>query len=262
MLYGDPFPYRAFFDAPRANPEPIGLDPRPSNLKDTTAEHFFRRGMLVIEDEGVEGVLEDLPGIELDAALARLLGNEPLLVSCLKEFGRSFQGAAEEMNAALDRGDYDSARLLVHAIRGVAGNLSAEELFDAAGDLEAALTAHRLESIPTLCGRFCRALGVVLQSVKKLETVRPELRALLTSESVSQMNLSEIMAELSGRIMERDPLALETAECLDLAEKDEKQRDINAVIQECLERYYIEGAPNPLERLPNSHKQVAGTTVP
>ncbi|MFH0821231.1 MAG: Hpt domain-containing protein [Pseudomonadota bacterium] len=207
-------------------------------------------------------MLEDLPGIDLDTALGRILGNETLLVSCLVEFGRSFRGAEEEMNAALDRGDYGSARLMVHAIRGVAGNLSAVELSDAAGDLEAALTAHRLESIPTLCARFCRALGVVLQSVKKLETVRPALYGSADNETMSSNEADEIMTELSGRILERDPEAIETAGRLQFGLEDRGHRDIMGTLLGCLERYDFEGARNALERLRICDEQVAGTTVP
>ncbi|MEO5339513.1 MAG: response regulator [Magnetococcus sp. MYC-9] len=116
-----------------------------------------------------------LPGIDLTAALRRLHGNQRVLWSLLREFQRDFSQAAEQVAVALGsnrrRDDQQQAERLVHTVKGVAGNLSATELFATAKRLEEAIRNGQQESWPSLLQGFALALQRVLTAVATLPVV-------------------------------------------------------------------------------------------
>jgi CheY-like chemotaxis protein/HPt (histidine-containing phosphotransfer) domain-containing protein len=76
-----------------------------------------------------EQVLPDvLPGFDLVEGLQRLMGNRALYRKLLVDFATRYRQAPESLRGALDAGDFKQAHELVHAVKGVAGNLAAKDL--------------------------------------------------------------------------------------------------------------------------------------
>jgi PAS domain S-box-containing protein len=86
-----------------------------------------------------EGLPVLLPGVDTAAALRRLMGNRDLLVRLLRDFASEHADDPEHIRASVARGDLDSARAAVHRLKGVAGNLAAQQVFASAVTLESAL---------------------------------------------------------------------------------------------------------------------------
>ncbi len=82
-----------------------------------------------------------LPGIDVQAALDRLLGDSGLLRMILSELRETHAMRGVELRQALERGDAAQARFAAHALAGVAGNVSALRLAAAAMAVE-----HNLEA--------------------------------------------------------------------------------------------------------------------
>ncbi|SFI74508.1 PAS domain S-box-containing protein [Paenibacillus sp. UNC496MF] len=80
-----------------------------------------------------------VPGMRLGEALRRVGGKRAILTHMLTLFVREYRGFGERLAAALAAGDYAGARRMAHTLKGVAGNLSAEGLFEAARRLETRL---------------------------------------------------------------------------------------------------------------------------
>ncbi|MBF0158072.1 MAG: response regulator [Magnetococcales bacterium] len=92
--------------------------------------------------ESQEEVPDVLPGLDIAVALDRLNGNRPLLRSLLIEFQRTHSHTMAELDVYLTgkrKSDRDTARHIVHTIKGMAGNLAAHDLADAARALETIL---------------------------------------------------------------------------------------------------------------------------
>jgi signal transduction histidine kinase/CheY-like chemotaxis protein/HPt (histidine-containing phosphotransfer) domain-containing protein len=78
-------------------------------------------------------VLEtELPGIEVQAGLARVNHNEALYVKLLKSFFLDYREAPEHIRHHLESKEVDDAGRVVHSIKGVAANLGAQDLSTAA----------------------------------------------------------------------------------------------------------------------------------
>ncbi|MBI5185731.1 MAG: response regulator [Nitrospinae bacterium] len=164
-----------------------------------------------LKEEGSEGLPEYLPGIDVKAGLKRLRGDKTLFLNLLRSF-QDRHAAATEIRNFLNAGDFASAERLAHNIKGVSGNLSAQELYPAAGELEAAIERRQWELFPVLLDKFEKALGVAMQSIKLLE--KPPSFAETISGEPLELNIEKakpILIELWGRIREN---SLDADNCL------------------------------------------------
>ena len=69
----------------------------------------------------------------------------------------------------LDEGDTETATRLAHTVKGVSGNLGAEELFPVAGELEKAIKQGETDSLDSLLDSFEFHLNVVMGGIQALE---------------------------------------------------------------------------------------------
>lgn len=123
----------------------------------------------IAEGERPGRVRSDFSGIDVDSALERLDGNEQLFCELLEEFCASCCNSTESILAAWQTGDFPEARRLIHSIKGVAGNLSATDLYSAASNLERLVSEGDEESFLAELDRFSRALQVILRCTGKGE---------------------------------------------------------------------------------------------
>jgi len=101
-------------------------------------------------------------GIDIETALQRLGGNRRLLDTLLADFRRDFSHVVEEIRQAVAQDDLETARHTAHALKGVAGNLAATAVFDAARAVEDALRRAERERLDTLVEQLDASLQAVL----------------------------------------------------------------------------------------------------
>ena len=75
------------------------------------------------------------------AGLQRVGGNQRLYARLLGNFANDYAGSSAEIEAAIDESDWKQAHALIHALKGLAGNLGAMKVYDAATELERAVRA-------------------------------------------------------------------------------------------------------------------------
>jgi len=119
---------------------------------------------------------EELPGIDLEAAMRRLGGNRGLLQDLLAEVAREFGGGTRELSLALDQGDWAGAGRLIHTMKGALGNLSAGAAHQAAVLLEQAIQKQEAGLIPDRMAAFAEAFDAVLAIGRNLGAA-PGLRS-------------------------------------------------------------------------------------
>jgi HPt (histidine-containing phosphotransfer) domain-containing protein len=117
-----------------------------------------------------------LDGIDMEKGLVRVGGNRQLFRNLLVRFRADYAGAASELATLMETGRLEDARRLVHSINSVAGNLGAEALAGAAGNLEAAIARDGVDASPGDADTFTRELGrtvAALQAVKAPSDATP-----------------------------------------------------------------------------------------
>ncbi|NOZ23283.1 MAG: response regulator [Planctomycetes bacterium] len=110
-----------------------------------------------------------LAGLDIQAGLQRLAGDEALYTKLLIDFASNYSGIANDMARALAAGDTEKVRELAHSLKGVAGNLSADDLAEAAADLERSIKTGELDDLAGKARVVTDALTPVLESIATLE---------------------------------------------------------------------------------------------
>jgi HPt (histidine-containing phosphotransfer) domain-containing protein len=105
--------------------------------------HVQRREVLdvpvrVASAEG-EVILPQIGGVDVAAGLQRIAGNKRLYRDLLTQFAVKHESTGRTISEALASGDRSKAEHLAHSLKGVAGNLGMNEIFQAAGKLEGAI---------------------------------------------------------------------------------------------------------------------------
>jgi len=113
-----------------------------------------------------------MPGVDTEAALRRLMGNRNLLVQLLRGFASEHADDPANIRASVARGDLEGARAAVHRLKGVAGNLAAQQVFASAATLESALRQGAPAPFDAHLDALESAMNVVTQAVASL-TIPP-----------------------------------------------------------------------------------------
>ncbi|HNY66576.1 MAG TPA: AAA family ATPase [Deltaproteobacteria bacterium] len=119
---------------------------------------------------------ENIPGIDVQEALERMTGNTGMFLDIVRSFALSYADAGVRIRKALEEGDTATARELVHAVTGVAANISANDLRASAQELENCIREGRTDRYAELSSLFERSLHNVIQSAGWLEQAADEGR--------------------------------------------------------------------------------------
>ena len=87
----------------------------------------------------VAAKLPHLDGLDIQAGLSRTRGKQDFYLNLLKQFAADFCSFVEQMTQCLREGKHEDAQRLAHSLKGVAANLGAHRVADAASELERAL---------------------------------------------------------------------------------------------------------------------------
>jgi two-component system sensor histidine kinase/response regulator len=143
----------------------------------------------------------DIPGLNTSEGLRRVLGKKSLYFSMLRKFAAGQKNFAEQMSQALEVEDKTLAERLAHTLKGVAGNIGAESIQQAAAELETAIkTAQSRSEIDLL----------LTQVENPLESLIEQLEAQLPPEAetikviIDFAKLEEICTQLSDLLSEDD----------------------------------------------------------
>jgi CheY-like chemotaxis protein len=169
-----------------------------------------------------------LPEFDLAEGLQRLMGNRALYLKLLGDFATQYLQAAANIRSALDAGDFEQAHGLVHAIKGVAGNLAAKDLQQQSAALEK-LVKHAEPGSPPPADELKRAYDAFKQSLgRALDAVGPLMPAAVTSEAPPAVAAGALPPALAKEAAIRLREAAElgdmaglTAICSELAAKSE-----------------------------------------
>jgi CheY-like chemotaxis protein len=108
-----------------------------------------------------------VPGIDLTAGVARCQGDVALYLKLLNDLRQHYGDGEQRLRQLLERRDFAQLRSFGHALKGVAGNLSARQLAEHSAHLEQAEALSEQE-LSELVATFNRELASVLASIEQL----------------------------------------------------------------------------------------------
>ncbi|QHW31601.1 response regulator [Paenibacillus rhizovicinus] len=128
-----------------------------------------------VSDAGEEWLERGIEGLRLQEALQRVNGKRDILTHMLKLFLKDYRTFEERLYETVDAGDYATARRMAHTLKGVAGNLSADELSASAHRLELQLkAAGDGQPAPELETAASEANAVLQNLLEELTIIMPD----------------------------------------------------------------------------------------
>ncbi len=160
-------------------------------------------------------IAPSLIGLDVNSGLRRLKGDAVLYKKLLRKFAEKWRDLPEKMHKALAHSDTEGLRAWAHALKGVAGNLSATALQAAAVELELAVkqtdTGYPMlrAKVEKRIRQVEETLGQVLKSQERLEALEENFSdaAHVRELSLTIDEIKPVLAELSEALAARDPEA-------------------------------------------------------
>lgn len=150
---------------------------------------------------------EVLDGFDLVDGLQRLQGNKALYRKLLTGFATRYKQAADNIHQALDAKEYRKAHSIIHDIKGLAGNLAAHHLQEAAAELEK-LIKHPDANNPPPPDAITNAFVIfetrmaqALQSARYIESLEAMPAPSPSAESTGKLP-SDLAKAAAGRLRE------------------------------------------------------------
>ena len=175
---------------------------------DPALETILQDALTFVTDEQAAGdsILPSyLPGIDVEAGLAKFGGNKALFKKGLLQFGEAFADASGKMRRVLETGDLEAGHRLVSGLIGAAGDLEAGDLLETAKAFEKAFSQCDKENFNGLMQRFETALQTLLETVALLrpmastDDAAPDDAAPFDTEKTAA-----VLADIKNRLMEND----------------------------------------------------------
>ena len=197
--------------------------------------------------------LLSLPDFDLTEGLKRLQGNRQLYGDLVTDFCREHRGTAAELQALLERGDYDQLQRRAHTLKGVAGNLAARRVYLEASRLNADLKEGRLSDVSLGLAELADALSETLFSEDQLAALFPVAMTVTGDREPDREALAPLLRELAELIRFHNCQAIEVgARIAELLQRTALAEEA-ATLAAALDRLNFTSAARLLEALQAQH---------
>ncbi|MDO9619269.1 MAG: response regulator [Pseudomonas sp.] len=144
-----------------------------------------------------------LPGVDVDSGLRRVLGKRELYQRLLGKFVASQGDFPAQLRAALAANQQESAERLAHSLKGLAGNLGAMDLAAQAANLESAIKDARHDELDGLLAELQQSLDALVEAINAQFPAAPPHELL----AVDAEQLLQLCRQLQRLFVEDDPRA-------------------------------------------------------
>jgi PAS domain S-box-containing protein len=193
--------------------------------------------------------LPALPGIDLPAALSRVLGNHESFRKLLVKFAENQGNAIIEAQEALADNDQALAQRIAHTLKGTAGNIGATLLHKKATELESALHEESIEPQTILL----ETAGELNRLLSLIEPMAINIRTTVSEKNINPEKLTKRLQQLQQHLDEYSSESLEALEdILQLPMAASLQSDL-LKLQKSVTNYDFERAAIELKKLINKH---------
>jgi signal transduction histidine kinase/CheY-like chemotaxis protein/HPt (histidine-containing phosphotransfer) domain-containing protein len=123
----------------------------------------------LVEKNNNETTFPLLPGIDIQAGLARVKGNRELYKKLLRQFHDTYKNTGKTIREAVSSGDYNQAEQVLHDIKGASGNISARDLHESTRELETRIKQGDYDNLQEPLLHFTTCLDKVNTAAASLD---------------------------------------------------------------------------------------------
>ncbi|WP_289021112.1 response regulator [Desulfobacter postgatei] len=148
----------------------------------------------------------DLAGIDIEAGLARTNGNPTLYMTLLKHFVNDHSRDNQLIVQAVAQKDIVLAQRTAHTLKGVAGGIGAQALYDSSQKVETALRENRIKQLEFLMENLVKDLTQVVEELEKKIIARSLDDTIETStEPIDMETLNALLYDFQKLAGDMDP---------------------------------------------------------
>ena len=140
-----------------------------------------------IDTEKEAALPNHLEGVDLKRGLQNWRDAEAY-AKALLDFSKRYATTAEQLQFLLNEGNFDEAKMVSHALKGVAGNLSIIKVEAVAKEIDFALGEKNLETVKSLLPNLSETLVLAVESINTIQLPKQKKG----SKSKSELNLKEV----------------------------------------------------------------------
>ncbi|MFH1251081.1 MAG: response regulator, partial [bacterium] len=161
-----------------------------------------------------------LPGIDVRMGLKRVAGNTHLYSRILQTFCTENQNLIDLLETSLSQNNTDEAEHLVHALKGSAGNIGAQDLYKIAASLDIELKSGQRDPVKThdliqqLATELNHILDVITKASLPVEFATPEKSGKSSKKQNDRKSFRQSAQELQKYLAEYDAQAAEAFQAL------------------------------------------------
>ena len=200
-----------------------------------------------------------LPGIDLQNGLMRVGGNRKLFKKLLLDFYADYANVVAKAQSLIAAQDNISVQRLAHTIKGVAGTIGAQHLYQAALQLETGVTEMRTEDYLTLLADLEQALNPIFQGLAQLTANEPDKVLAANQLNADDCQTEELDREAIKPLFDKLAKLLESGHSKSAEQVTEIQSMVGVAvhqqlntINELIADYEFEEALECLNQLANS----------
>ncbi|MGL1931486.1 MAG: response regulator [Desulfotalea sp.] len=194
---------------------------------------------------------DNLPGIDIKAAIIRLRGNTELFVKLLTSFNMDFSDAVYKLKALLKSDDVEAAMDYLHTIKGIAGNFSATRLQASTAELELSLKEQG-QVDNGLMHAFNEVLFEVAESFAVINDLYITAKNKVGEAEASAFDIPEISEKLNflhSKILDNDLDVIEVFETVGKMLKSKVAKEEIALLGKAINSFEFDEAEIVLFRI-------------
>jgi len=152
---------------------------------------------------------ENIPGIDLDLGLKHLAGNKKLYLNLLEDFKKENENFSDQVLAALEAKETETAKRLAHTLKGVSGSIGASDLQKKALQLETAIK-EKSDTVQSVLDETWNDLQILLTEIGR--ALPAEEEGSVPSLPLEDVDLENIAEKLAGlrKLLEVSDMEAET----------------------------------------------------
>ena len=122
------------------------------------------------QKELLPDIPKSIPGINIEAGLSRFMGDTEVYLKLLEDFMNDYKNSMEKIESMLAKKEIEDVLNYLHAIKGIAGNLSVDKLYKSSTELESFIEKNSKADKPLL-KNYKEAFNEASKSFEKLNNL-------------------------------------------------------------------------------------------
>jgi|GEM_PF-1965386 len=192
-------------------------------------------------------LIDEIKGVDTKAGLKRVMGNEKLYLKLLRDFRNSLAETCTTIEGYIQNEDWDNARKEAHGIKGVAGNVGADDIFQTAQVIEKNIKVNKLPQAQRALPDFIDAINETLKGLECLNTEKEPASSVSPENEIGSNEAMVILNQLDELLTQNDMDAIQFLEINQESVK-QKVKESYKTIEEAISNLDFNGAKAELKK--------------